>query len=301
MFSYTAYGLNIASYLPLPELTVHGGEADVAIQPGPVQHPANAVRSEQCIWASKTEAIFHWHDIGTFLVRKGREIIVDAIPEVNSDVLRLFLLGSALGTLLHQRGLLVLHGSVVAKAGSALAFLGESGWGKSTMVAALCKQGYHLVADDVLAIGFDDSNHPIVFPGSPQVKLWADAVTSLGDDPAALPRIRSELEKYARRFEQGFSTEPQQLARLYILGVGAAPEIEPIAAQIAFKELIFHSYAVPFLGSAFSNSSHFQQCAQLINAIPIARLKRHRSLLALPEIVQLVEADGAGYAQRVAV
>jgi hypothetical protein len=293
MFSYTAYGLNIRSYLPLPELAETGNRADVAIQPGTVLHPADTTQSEQCIWATATEAIFFWEEVGTILVHDGKEIIVDAVPDVNLDILRLFLLGSALGTLLHQRGLLVLHGSVVAIDGSAIAFLGESGWGKSTTVAALCAQGHQMVADDVLVIDFATTGTPIVFPGFPQVKLWSDSVTSLGGDPQTLERIRPGLDKYAQQYKTKFSVQPIPLRQLYILGVGPALEIEPIPLQQAFKELVLHSYAVPFLKKVFSNPAHFDQCAKLINSVSISRLKRQRDLLALAEIVRLVETDVA--------
>jgi hypothetical protein len=293
MFSYTAYGLNIGSYLPLPELAETESSADVAIRPGTVLHPAETTQSEQCIWATATEAIFFWEEVGTILVRDGKEIIVDAVPDANPDILRLFLLGSALGTLLHQRGLLVLHGSAVAINGSAIAFLGESGWGKSTTVAALCAQGHQMVADDVLVIDFTTTGNPIVFPGFPQVKLWSDAVTSLGSDPQTLERIRPELDKFAHPYKTNFSLQPIDLKQLYILGVGTVLEIEPIPLQKVFKELVFHSYAVPFLKTAFSNQDHFRQCAKLINSVSIARLKRQRDLLALMEIVRLIEADVA--------
>jgi HPr Serine kinase C-terminal domain len=291
MFSYTAYGLHIQSYLSLPELAEDTAPADVTIQSGKVPHPASPVQLEQCIWATATEAIFFWEVVGTILVRNGQEIIVDAIPDGNPNILRLFLLGSALGTLLHQRGLLVLHGSVVAINGSAIAFLGESGWGKSTTVAALCDQGHQMVADDVLVINFTTAGRPIVFPGFPQVKLWSDAVTSLGGDPQTLERIRPKVDKYVQQYKTNFTLQPIPLKQLYILGMGTELDIEPIELQQAFKELVFHSYAVPFLKTAFSNPEHFRKCAKLINSVAISRLKRQRDLLALTEIVRLIETD----------
>jgi ABC-type glutathione transport system ATPase component len=75
--------------------------------------------------------------VGAFLVRGGREIMIDAVPGVDARTLRLSLLGPALALVLHQRGRFVLHASTVAVAGSAIAFLGEKGWGKSTIAAAL--------------------------------------------------------------------------------------------------------------------------------------------------------------------
>jgi hypothetical protein len=103
--------------------------------------------------------------MGTILVRKGREIIVDPIPGLEDKVLRLFVLGPALAVLLHQRGRLVLHASAAAIAGEVVAFMGRSGWGKSTAAAALYTRGHSIVADDVTAVQVNtDTGFPVVFP-----------------------------------------------------------------------------------------------------------------------------------------
>ena len=70
--------------------------------------------------------------------------------------------------LLQQRGYLVLHASAVAAGGTAVAFLGHAGWGKSTTAAALYAQGYGLVTDDVLAVEMS-SGRLMVPPGEPLV------------------------------------------------------------------------------------------------------------------------------------
>ena len=64
-------------------------------------------------------------EAGSFAVRGGREIIVDALPEVPDRNLRLFLLGSAMGLLLHQRGLLPLHANAVSLGGRTIAVAGS--------------------------------------------------------------------------------------------------------------------------------------------------------------------------------
>src|SRR4029079_11482739 len=48
-----------------------------------------------------------------YLVRNGQEIVVDPVPGGSERNVRLFLLGSALGILCHQRGLLPLHANAV--------------------------------------------------------------------------------------------------------------------------------------------------------------------------------------------
>ena len=81
---------------------------------------------------------FRWPGVGACEVRDGREIAVDPAPGVDADLLSTYLLGPALGVLLHQRGGLVLHASAVTVGGGCVAFLADAGWGKSTLAATLC-------------------------------------------------------------------------------------------------------------------------------------------------------------------
>src|SRR3989441_9254395 len=118
--------------------------------------------------------------VGRFLVREGREIVVEPSPKVTEAALRAFLLGPVLAVALHQRGRLVHHASAVALDGGAVAFLGGSGRGKSTLAGTLYRRGHRLIADDVLVVS-DAADGPCAWPGIPQLKLWPDTAAALGD------------------------------------------------------------------------------------------------------------------------
>jgi hypothetical protein len=295
MFSYTAYGLNILSELPLPELTPGelGAGVDVFIRLGKVNRfPLETEPQAGCFYATSDEAYFFWEEDGAYLVRGGREIIVEPFPGVEDGMLRLVILGMALGVLLHQRGLLTLHASAVAVNGGAVAFMGEKGGGKSTTAAALHTHGHTIVADDVVAINIDDAGSPMVFPGFPQLKLWPEAAEFLGDEPKTLPRLHPLLEKRARCVTAlGFQQMPLPLQRIYILAEGTTHEVEPLQPQERFIELMRHSYALRFLRNTGATVSHFRQCMRLASSVPIVRLKRPRSLSALQDVVKLVLKD----------
>lgn len=290
MFSYTVYGLVIRSVLPLSELIAGEGTADVFIRLGKVDcSRSKAVAEGHCFRAFADETYLFWKEVGTFLVRDGREIVVDPAPGVEEQVLRLFILGPALAVLLHQRGLLILHASAIAVDGGAVAFLGGSGWGKSTMAAALYARGHGLVADDVTVVDLD-GNDPKVFPGFPQLKLWPDTAVSLGRKPETLPRLHSQIEKRACRVMNSGPPVSMPLRRIYVLDEGTDHAIEPIGGQDALVELVRHSYAARLIQQV-NASLHFLQCANLANKVPVRRLKRLRSLSALPELAQIVEED----------
>ena len=289
MFSYSAYGLSIGSALPLPELTAGEAAADVHVSLGRVARPPSEVANGY-FHATAREARLFWEGVGTFLVRGGRKIVVDPAPAVEERVLRLFILGPALAMLLHQRGLLVLHASAVAIDGTAVAFLGGSGWGKSTTAAALHARGHGIVADDVTAVRLD-TGRPTVSHGFPQLKLWPEAVvSSLGDDLEALPRLHPDLEKRARRVAHWFPSASLPLRRIYVLADGESQGSEPLRPQEALVELVRHSYVSRLLQEAEA-STHFLQCASVVKTVPICSLRRPRFLPALSDLARLVEED----------
>jgi len=292
MYSYVAYGLGIHSDLPLPELVQDETKVDVTIRLGKVERASLAANTaKHWFWTTGEEMYLYWQRVGTFLIRAGKEIVIDPCPEVEERVLRLFLLGAVLAVLLHQRGLLVLHASAVALNGGAIAFLGGKRWGKSTLAASLHARGHSLISDDIVALDVSDTKSPIMFPAFPRLKLWPDAVASLGDDPETLPRLVDQVEKRTRQITCGFSQRPVLLKRLYVLGRGSTPEIEPLSPQEAMIQLIRHSPVARF-GQQFLQSggaSHFLQCAALARNVPTYRLKRPVSLTLLPAIARLVE------------
>jgi hypothetical protein len=194
-----------------------------------------------------------------------------------------------------QRGRLVLHASAVAIDGQAVAFLGDSGWGKSTTAAALHARGHPLVADDV-AVVEPGEGRPVVVPAFPRLRLWPDAAAEIGLDPAALPRVHSSIEKRAHRIADGFADEPLPLGQIYVLAEGPALAVEWLEPHEAMRELARHAHGSRAI-RALAERSHFLQCARVARHVPIGRLKRPPSLEVLPALVELVE-EGAAHDER---
>lgn len=293
-FHYTAYGLGIRSELALPELLAEDGPGEVSVRLGKVEPaPTEGTREAGCFRPTALEARLFWKEVGRFLVRDGREIVVEPAPQVEERVLRLFILGPSLAMLLHQRGMLVLHASAVELGGKAVVFLGGPGWGKSTTAAALHARGHGFVADDVVALEADGSSSPILASGFPQMKLWPEVAASLGESPESMPLLHPLMEKRAHRSLTRFQQEPLGLGLIYVLEEGPSIEVAPVRPQEAVVELVRHSYCVKLL-QAEETSSHFIQCANLVNNVPVRRLIRPRSLPALADVARFVEDDADG-------
>ena len=192
-FDYRVFGLKIRSELPLPELFSAGDAAapDILIRSGSV--PA---AGEPGLKAEGDSLVLTIQDVARYRVNGGREIIVDAEPGVPEGNLRLFLLGSAFGALLHQRQLLPLHANAVEVEGKAVAFMGESGAGKSTLAAWFHDRGHRVVADDVCVVRFDEQGRALAQPGLPRLRLWDEAMEATGRNAADFARSYSGDETF---------------------------------------------------------------------------------------------------------
>lgn len=73
-------------------------------------------------------------------------------PDTPPALLPLLLIGTGLSVVMMLRGRLVLHASAVSKERAAVAMVGQTGTGKSTLAASLCSTGWELLADDALAV-----------------------------------------------------------------------------------------------------------------------------------------------------
>lgn len=287
--------MNIRSSIVLPELISGGGGEDVVISEGNFALPPERTCIAPCIHATSEQVFLNWEDVGTFQLIKGRELVYTSAPGVEEQVLRLFILGSGIGVLLHQQNKLVLHASAVAVNGGAVAFIGDKGWGKSTTAAAMMSKGYPLITDDLLVIeNVPESDAAWVLPGYPQVKLWPDVFESLGYEAENFPRSRPELEKRSHSFEIAFIDHPVPLKSIYLLGAGEELAAVPLPGQVALMQLIRHLYVSRF-GTFFLNTvggaAFFEKCADLSRIVPMRLLRRPFDLSQLSSLVNLIEDD----------
>jgi hypothetical protein len=292
---YSAYGLNIQSELPLPELAASEGEPRVTVAHASVdRRPTEVDETGHGFWAEGDEACHFFDRVGAFLVRGGREIIVDPVEGADASLVRLSIMGPALGLVLHQRGYLVLHASAIAIDGKAVAFVGWRGWGKSTLAAVLHGRGHAVISDDVTAVDFRGPA-PSVLPGIPQIKLWPDAVTAMGDVPEDLPRLHPDFEKRALEVSRGFPREPIPLERVYVLATGPRPAIDSLPPVEAILELVRHWYGGRFgnrlLAIGNTAAEHLRQCGSLASSVVVRRLSRPRGAWSAESLADLVEAD----------
>jgi hypothetical protein len=292
MYLYSTYGLIIRSPIALPELNATNGKPDVVIRFGRLaQGGPWGNRESGELQVRGADIYLMWDDIGYFLIRGGREIIIEPLSDIQEHVLRLFVLGTTLAMLLCQRGLTVFHASAVSMGGHAVAFAGIKGAGKSTFAAALHAVGHNMIADDILAIDMS-SGHPMVLPGFPHLKLWPDSVSLLGQDPDRLPRLRPEVDKRSYPLTQRFTNNPLPLRHFCIISPATTLELEPYEPSEALGALMPHWYGARFGMKqlrALSLPMFFHQCVDIARAAKVYRLGRPQSKPVLNSIRSLLE------------
>lgn len=295
MFNYNAFNLGISSWIPLPELPASAEVArDVTIRLGKLDWvpPPPARVHEPCFELAPEEAHFFWEHLGKFRVRAGTEIVIDPCPDVEERMLRLPLMGTVFAVLLHMRKHFVLHASAVAIDGAAAIFLGNKGYGKSTMAATMYGRGHELLADDLVALD-TGGNPPIALPGFPQIKLYPEVVSaSLGCNPEELSELATGYDKRGCRVVERFADTPKPIKGIFVLASGPVPALKRLSPPEAVLALIKNTYVARFGNEMLSGAAaerHLRQCAKLVNAVPVYRLERPRGLSMLHEIARLVE------------
>jgi hypothetical protein len=216
---YSLCGWRVTSEIELPELPrlEKPGETDIAIRFGAVPE-----RFDDPILTTPTlqlnadgVALYRIRNVAAYLIENGRSITI--APELPRDApdIRLFLLGSVVGLLCHQRGVLPIHAASVEIDGAAVAFAGCSGAGKSTLAAAFRRRGFRLLADDVTPMSLETMRF---LPGLRRIRLWADSARAAEWPTDRLERCRAGLEKFSQAFDDGFITAPLAPQALFHLG-----------------------------------------------------------------------------------
>lgn len=294
-FLYNIYNLLIESELEIPEALEsekeQGTVVDISLKFGTLpDHLENITSSGVLFEISDGRFLLKLPTIGKYLAEKGNEIIMDPRPETTEDEIRLFLLGSVMGAILHQRGYLPLHGSSVNVNDEALVVIGNSATGKSTLSAALDRKGYPLISDDLSVLSLDSEEICRIHPGIRSVKLWRDVVDQLHPD-TNFKKVRPQIQKF--RVPAGLNQilyNPLPVKKVILLttrnktGFGLE-EISGANKLKILRENIYRDQVIKGLGLM---KNHFHLLAQLSNQSRLFHIQRPSSPLLIDELAEFV-------------
>ena len=288
---YRLFGLSLRSELHLPELgdpaTHEGVDVRISIDP------------ERDVEAGRQ--VIAVEGIAIYVVIDGRQIIVRPEPGAAAKNVRLYLLGSAMGLLLHQRGMLPLHANAISIGGRAVAFAGPSGAGKSTLALWFADQGHRVIADDVCSICFDPVGRPMVSPGIPRLRLWREAIEASGRSVAAFERSYAgdeSFEKYDLPGDRLARSPDVPLAALYVLERGEQFAIGPLGGVDAAQAIFANTYRGEYVARTDNAGTHLRASMALIAKTPIFRVKRRWGFDRLHVEAERIARHAAGIAAR---
>jgi hypothetical protein len=166
----------------------------------------NPTHSGYKFQATEGQLLIQTHRIGRILVSYGTTMQIQPGTDTSPAELSGLALGWGMAALLHQRGLLPIHGATLVKDGQAFTITAPNGVGKSLLSMTMLRRGYQLLDDNtsVIDIGHHGSQmpqepkvpRPLVHPGTDRVKLWQDTLDRLQLDSHGLDPVLNKSGKF---------------------------------------------------------------------------------------------------------
>jgi hypothetical protein len=268
--------------------------------PASVGDLADAPHSGVLWRAGRGRLLLEVPEVARYLVSDGNLVEIDPCDDAGAGEVQRFLRMTPAAALYLQRGIPVLHAAVVTDAaGRAVVLAGDSGAGKSVLLAALAQRGWGLLTDDLAPVTLDDDRVAVAVPTWREVILWPDSVghvvdatsTAEGDDvrefgPSGLRR--------AVGWDDRFVDEARPIRAIWWLGVHSFDPIEVrgVEGVSRFDALAAMAYNRRIASALLDRASYLRVAGTVAGSgIPIRRLIRPRGRWTADELADIVQ-DG---------
>lgn len=269
---YKAFGLVIESDFTIAQIPLTEARTpDVRI----ARADFSALAPHDRVYLKENAVYAHVKGVATFRITNGDLIQVEPEPDCSDSRLGVFLMGSSMGAILHQRGCIPLHGSCVTDGNRSILLTGDSGAGKSTLAAEFLKNGWKLITDDVSAL-YDVDGVPTVQSSYPSQKLWQDALDRYERPQSDIHSLyfTDQREKFGVDVTRFFFDGRAPLSMVVRL-ISHAPDcrLAPIEGMAKVDQLLRNTYRVNMIEKR-NQQRHFQRCVTLSTKIPMALVTR---------------------------
>lgn len=303
-YSYEAYGLRVCSAIEIPELPpathaadasevdIGGGDVPTRLEPVDYEQHDATSQGENYLIISEGRVLLNVDGVGRYLVEGGTKVTIDPEPGASEHEIRVFLLGTCVGAILHQRGAFVLHASGIGTEQGAVLFAGRSGAGKSTLLAEFLERGYRMLVDDVCAVRLE-SNQLIVAPSYPRTRVWSDTAAEFQIDTTGLQPTLSDMAKFERQLPDQFWPTPLKPRAVFEL-IGPSADgmtFTPLSPMEALPRLISHTYRKMMLDALGIRRHHFDLASAVASTVPIFRVTRPQHGFSVAAIADRIVTD----------
>lgn len=235
--------------------------------------------------------------------RHSLEVCCSPSPDVPLSSVQTLFQNSIEPIIGNHRGELHLHGSAVAIGNAAIAFLGVSRRGKTTLAGAFARSGYPFLSEDVIKLTPLDEGYRLN-PHKGPLRLFSDSAAYLLGEGLGEDQGEDKLAVIANG-QLASCDHPLPLHMLFILGPGLVDsvKIRPVSQSGAISQLLQQSFILDVEDTKMLRG-HFERIGNIARLIPCFELDYPRSFEQLDNViinvVQLISkgetpADTAAY------
>ena len=240
-----------------------------------------------------------WSGLFEFLVSPdGRRIACHPLNGTSREAFHAYLLGQVISFALLRQGNEPLHSTAMLINGEAVGFVGDCGYGKSSLGAAFLQAGYPLLTDDLLVVK-EEGHGFFAYPGPPRIKLFPGIAKSLlGEWIAGTPmnNLTPKLVIPLGLDGKMFCREASPLKAIYVLtppSENSGSEritIRTVSPRRACLELLKNTFNAVVVEPARLRRQ-FDLAARLASRIPVKSLSFPRRLARLAAVREAILSD----------
>jgi hypothetical protein len=220
-----------------------------------------------------------FHEDGTEFVitRGGAHIYYHRPPGVSPSSVRHYLNNQVIPMVLNYRGTEVLHASSIVADEGALVFVGNGGYGKSTIAASLLDSGFRLLSDDAVPIQIR-RGQVWTESGPAEINLWPRMHRLLSKDPGPSNSVKKQILAVPQDRHQ---VGKLRVARIYLLqpSSGSSVSITSLEGRECLIELVRSAHRLDL-----KNGSMLQRQLEILHQVSSqVAFRRLRFPAGLPE------------------
>lgn len=239
--------------------------------------------------------LLRFPDLADFeITADGCHVDAWSAPGVAPSTVEHLFLNQAEPLALGRQGHFVLHASAVDLGDHAVAFLGASGRGKSTLAASFALAGARFMTDDGLRVLWHEGRL-IALPSHPTLRLWQDSQQALAIySDAAPPLGYTAKQRLMAGNPLPHGGEPRPLRAFYFLGEceSRSTSIEPARPAEALLHLVRNSFLLD-IEEREMLTRHFDELSRIAVAPVHFQLEFPRRYDVLPEVREAVMRHAA--------
>lgn len=306
--AYDLYGVRLKSVLPLPGPEIaSSGKVAIELFKGSIPlfsrvRRVAGIGSENRDWFQQARLpdgsiYLRWFELFEFLVSEdGRRIACRDLNGATQESFQTYLFGQVLSYALVKQGIEPLHATTVVINGGAVAFLGDCGYGKSSLGAAFIQAGHPLLTDDLLVLK-ERSHGFVAYPGLARIKLFPEVARRLLRqrlNATPMNNLTPKLIIPLNGHQSHRGAAP--LNAIYLLTPPPASSrrtgvsIRRLSPRRAFLALTKNTFNVAVVGP-HRLMHQFLLATRLAMRIPVKSLSYPRILTRLPEVLESIQSD----------